>query len=145
MRTLVKTYNPRPFLFDNVFGKDWNDIFTPTFTGLYNVPAVNIVESDNGFRLELAAPGLKKEDFKLNLEKNVLTVSAKVENEGTEANGDKYSLKEFSFKTFSRAFTLPQSVEAEQILASYIDGVLSVELPKKEEAKPKEPRAIEVV
>lgn len=143
MRTLVKTYNQRPFLFDNVFGKDWNDIFTPTFTGIHNVPAVNIVEHESGFRLEVAAPGLKKEDFKLNLENNVLTVSAKLETSNEETT-EKYSHKEFSFQTFKRTFTLPETANAEQISANYADGVLKVEIPKKEEAKAKEPRLIEV-
>ena len=144
MRTLVKTYNPHSFLFDNLFGKDINDIFTPAFAGLNNVPAANIVENENGFRLEIAAAGLKKEDFKLHLENNVLTVSAKVEKTNEESN-EKFTRKEFGYQSFSRAFTLPNSANSEQIVANYVDGILKVEIPKKEEAKAKEPRQIEVV
>jgi HSP20 family protein len=141
MKTLVNTRN-FPVFFDGLFGKELDDIFTPTFAGHFNVPAVNIVDGDTGFRLEVAAPGLKKEDFKLNLENNLLTVSAKVEN-NTEETTEKYSRKEFNFSSFSRSFTLPNTIDVEQINATYNDGVLKVELPKKEEAK-KLPRAIEV-
>ena len=111
---------------------------------LNNVPAANIVENENGFRLEIAAAGLKKEDFKLHLENNVLTVSAKVEKTDQES-AEKFTRKEFGYHSFSRAFTLPNSTNSEQIVANYVDGILKVEIPKKEEAKAKEPRQIEVV
>lgn len=142
MATLVKTNGHFPTLFGSVFGKDFNDLFAPATLNNYGVPAVNIAENENGFRLEVAAPGLKKENFKVNLENNILTISAQQEQQNEE-NTDKYTRKEFSFKSFSRSFTLPNVVDGEKVGATYIDGVLHVELPKKEDAK-KNPRLIEI-
>ena len=142
MATLVKTNGNFPTLFGNVFGKDFNDLFAPATLSNYGVPAVNIVEHNNGFRLEVAAPGLKKEDFKINLENNVLTISAQQEQKNEETT-EKYTRKEFSFASFRRSFTLPNTVDAEQVNAAYADGVLKIELPKKDEAK-KTPRVIEI-
>jgi HSP20 family protein len=142
MATLVKTNGNFPTLFGSVFGKDLNDIFAPATLNNYGVPAVNIAEHEGGFRLEVAAPGLKKEDFKINLENNVLTISAQQEQKNEEST-EKYTRKEFSFTSFRRAFTLPNTIDGEHINAAYTDGVLKVELPKKEEAK-KTPRTIEI-
>lgn len=142
MATLVKTNGNFPTLFGNVFGKDFNELFAPANLTNYGVPAVNIVEGESGFRLEVAAPGLKKEDFKINLENNVLSISAQKEQK-TEENTEKYTRKEFSFNSFRRSFTLPNTIDGEKIVATYTDGVLNVELPKKEEAK-KTPRLIEI-
>jgi HSP20 family protein len=142
MKTIVKTPHFST-AFDSFLGKEWNETFAPALFGGYNVPAVNIAENEGGFRIELAAPGLKKEDLKLNLERNVLTISAQKE-VVAEQNTEKYTRKEFSFNSFNRSFTLPQSVDIEQIGAVYENGVLNVTLPKKEEAKTKEPRLIEV-
>jgi HSP20 family protein len=142
MATLVKTNGNFPTLFGNVFGKDFNELFAPANLTNYGVPAVNIIEGENGFRLEVAAPGLTKEDFKINLESNVLTISAQKEQKSEETN-EKYKRKEFSFNSFRRSFTLPNTIDGEKIAASYTDGVLNIELPKKEEAK-KTPRLIEI-
>ncbi|HAK78525.1 HSP20 family protein [Runella defluvii] len=142
MATLVKTNGNFPTLFGNVFGKDFNELFAPANLTNYGVPAVNIVEGESGFRLEVAAPGLKKEDFKINLENNVLSISAQKEQK-TEETTEKYTRKEFSFNSFRRSFTLPNTIDGEKIVATYTDGVLNVELPKKEEAK-KTPRLIEI-
>jgi HSP20 family protein len=131
MRTLVRTNAAFPTIFDNVM----NEFFSPAALNQHGVPAVNIIENEEGFRLEVAAPGLSKEDFKLNLEHNVLTILAQKEQKSEETN-EKYTRKEFSFSSFKRSFTLPQSVNNEAIQASYIDGILKVALPKKEEAKP---------
>ncbi|MCU0339618.1 MAG: Hsp20/alpha crystallin family protein [Spirosomaceae bacterium] len=137
MTALVKNNPHFPALFDSVF----SDFFAPN--AYFNVPAVNVVEHSNGFRLEVAAPGLKKEDFKINLDNNTLTLSAQKEQK-TEETTEKYTRKEFSVSSFRRSFTLPRSVDGEKISANYVDGVLLVELPKKEEAKAKEPRTIEI-
>jgi HSP20 family protein len=91
----------------------------------------------------LAAPGLKKEDFKVNVHENTLIISTDKKDENTETFG-KYTRKEFNFSTFKRSFTLPKTVDNEKIVATYNDGVLGLEIPKKEEAKPKEPRLIEI-
>ena len=145
MATLMKTNAHLSPLFGNFLGKEFNDLFTPStfFNQDFSIPAVNIVEHENGFRLEVAAPGLKKEDFKINLDKQLLTISAQQEQKEEETT-EKYTRKEFSFSSFRRSFTLPQSVNGELINASYTDGVLKVELPKKEEAKVQAPRLIEI-
>lgn len=114
-------------------GRDWN----------YTVPAVNVVETPELFTVEVAAPGLKKEDFQVNVEHNRLSVSSKVEKNEEQKDG-KYTRREFSYQSFQRSFTLPNTVDAEKIEASYTDGVLHISLPKREEAKPKPSRQISI-
>jgi HSP20 family protein len=97
-------------------------------------PAVNIAETENEFHIELAVPGLKKEDFKINLDKNVLSVSAEKKAENVE-EGKKYSKREYSYNSFVRSFTLPESADYGKIDAEYTDGVLKLNIAKKEEAK----------
>lgn len=140
MATLVRNFAPSfPALLANIF----NEVENVAPTHQHSFPAVNVLESENAFKIELAAPGLKKEDFKVNIHENTLTISTekKAETEETEGN---YTRKEFNFASFKRSFTLPKSVDGEKIVATYTDGVLGLELPKKEEAKPKEPRLIEI-
>ncbi|WAC11125.1 Hsp20/alpha crystallin family protein [Dyadobacter pollutisoli] len=142
MSTLVKTHFAGPSYLNGFFGKDLlNEFNTPAFSG--SVPAVNVIESKEGFRIEVAAPGLQKSDFKLNLEKNQLTISAQKEQKEEDTN-EKYTRKEFKYSSFQRTFTLPNSVDGDKIEASYSEGILSVALPKREEAKEKPARAIEV-
>jgi HSP20 family protein len=117
-------------MFQNFFDSDFNEFFGRRFTD----PAANIIENPDSFQLELAAPGLKKEDFKINLENNILTISSEIENEKVE-EGRNYSRKEFSYGSFSRSFTLPKSIDLEKISADYDCGILRVKLPKKEEAR----------
>ncbi|MCU0470423.1 MAG: Hsp20/alpha crystallin family protein [Arcicella sp.] len=100
-----------------------------------NIPAVNVKESENAFAIEVAAPGLKKEDFKISLHENRLTISAKQEESSAEKT-DKYTRQEFNYTSFQRTFTLPKNVDGEKIEATYTDGILHVGLPKKEELKP---------
>lgn len=99
-----------------------------------STPAVNVIESDSGYRLEIAAPGLEKGDFSINLDKNLLTIAASKEQENEEKQDDKIVRREFSYSSFKRTFTLPENVKTEAIAASYDKGVLFVTLPKKEEA-----------
>jgi HSP20 family protein len=140
MATLVRTFAPSfPSLFDNFF----NNIEETPASFHQTLPAVNVIESDNNFKLELAAPGLKKEDFKINVHENTLVISAEKSTENEEKT-DKYTRKEFNFSSFKRSFTLPKTVDGEKIVASYNDGILSVDLPKKEESKLKVPRLIEI-
>src|SRR5690554_6383762 len=95
-------------------------------------PSVNISENEKEFDIEMAVPGFKKEDFKINLEKSVLTVSlAKSEKKKEESK--RYSKREFYFETFSSSFTLPENVDEEKVSAEYIDGILKVSISKKEE------------
>jgi HSP20 family protein len=108
------------------------------------LPAVNILEDDNRIQIEVAAPGMKKEDFKIDLENNRLTVSAEVSTENSES-GERYSRKEFSYRSFRRLFNIPvETINGDQIQATYKDGILLVTLPKREELKPKPARAIEI-
>ncbi|WP_439556053.1 Hsp20/alpha crystallin family protein [Dyadobacter sp.] len=142
MSTLVKTQFATPSYLNGFFGKDlFNEFNTPAFSG--SVPAVNVVESKEGFRIEVAAPGLQKSDFKLNLEKDQLTISAHKEQNSEEA-GEKYTRREFKYNSFQRTFTLPNSIDGDKIEANYGDGILSVLLPKREEAKEKPARQIEI-
>lgn len=124
------------------FGKDlFNEYNTPAFAG--TVPAVNVVENEEGFRIEVAAPGLQKSDFKLNLEKNQLTISAEKEQKEENKN-EKYTRKEFKYTSFQRTFTLPNTIDGDRIEANYADGILSIALPKREEAKEKPARLIDI-
>jgi HSP20 family protein len=131
-----------PGMADEFFGKDFLSNFFDTQTGI-SMPSVNIVEGKDNFRIEVAAPGLEKKDFRINLENNVLTISSEkeVKNEQTD---DKYMRREFSYSSFQRAFALPNTVDAEKINANYKDGVLSLLIPKKEEAKEKPARTIKI-
>ena len=96
-------------------------------------PATNIYESTEAFVIEMAVPGMKKEDFTINLEKEVLTISSEKESK-TDENMT-FTRKEFNFNKFSRSFIIPKSVDVENIAADYEAGILKVTLPKKEEAK----------
>lgn len=98
------------------------------------IPSVNIKENGKEFNIEFAAPGFNKNDFKVNVEDNLLTISAERKEEKKEED-ERFTRKEFSYNTFSRSFTLPQSVNAEKVDAKYADGILKLCIPKKEEAK----------
>ena len=124
--------NAHPF-FNDVFDSLLNDSFLSDKL-VSRVPAVNIAENDNEFHIELAVPGLKKEDFKINLDKNILTVSAEKKTENT-AETKKYSKREYSYSSFVRSFTLPDSVDHSKIEADYTDGILKLTVAKREEAK----------
>lgn len=114
-----------PVVFKNDFNKsDWKG-FVP----------VNVKETGNSFEMELVAPGFSKEDFKINLENNILTVSAEKKDEVKEEN-EKQIRKEYNFKSFKRSFTVDEKIDATKIDASYINGVLRLNLPKKAEVKP---------
>ena len=109
----------------------------------YTVPAVNIKENENNFTIEVAAPGLNKEDFDIKLEKNILTVSSENENKKEESN-DNFMRKEFAFKSFSRSFSIPETVNQDKIKASHNNGILTLELPKLDEAKMKQSKIIKI-
>src|ERR1700748_2192612 len=118
-----KAYGVNPFL---------NDVFDTILHGdklVTRVPAVNIAETENEFHIELAAPGLSKEDFKISVEKNILSVSAEKKTEATGTD-KKYSKKEFSYNSFTRTFTLPETVDHAKIDAAYTDGILKLNVAK---------------
>lgn len=134
-----------PSVFDDMFKADWLGGTTNVNSIGTSIPAVNIQESDDNFMVEVAAPGKTRKDFKIELDNDILTISSeeKKENETTEKNG-RYTRKEFSYSNFKRAFSLPETVDNEKIAASYENGVLVINLPKKEEAKVQAKRMIEI-
>jgi len=136
-----------------VFSRIFNDFFDKEFFDWSNnnyspenatLPAVNIKETDTDFRVEIAVPGMDKKDFKIDLKDNVLTISSEKEVENTD-NNDVYTRREYSYQSFTRMFTLPHNiVDSDKINAEYIKGELLITIPKKEEAKKKEPKIITV-
>lgn len=131
-----------PNLVDELLGNDYLGEFFNGRTGI-NAPAVNIIEGKDDFRIEVAAPGLEKKDFVVNLENNVLTISSEKESKKEENEG-KVMRREFSYNSFKRSFTLPNTVEGDKITAEHKEGILYISIPKREEAKVKPPRQIAV-
>ncbi len=148
--------NHLPTLFDDFFNRDlfnWNQSnFSNTNT---TIPAVNIKETADHYEVEVAAPGMTKKDFKVQLDGNMLTLTSEKAEQQDGANQqednwsnkqeERYISREFSYQSFYRTFTLQKEVvDADKIKARYEDGVLHLVIPKKEEAKPKPPRMIEI-
>ena len=134
-QALAKLSERMPSVFDD-FIKPWNEWFdNGGFLGrVMNVPAVNITEQKDDYLVSLAVPGLKKEDFKIDVDGNMLTISSEKQ-ESKEEKDKKFNRKEYSYSSFSRSFTLPEEINKEKIEAKYEDGVLKISLPRKEEAK----------
>ncbi len=131
-----------PGLLDDFFGSDWlND--RSNWDRSENVPAVNIVENKDSFEIELAAPGIEKKDFTIDLHNNVLTISCE-KKENKEKDGSNIMRREFSYSSFSRSFTLPELINTEKIRADHSNGVLKVYIPKRPEAVEKGPRQISI-
>jgi HSP20 family protein len=131
---------------DVLFPSLLNEILKPDWFGgienyKSNVPAVNIKENEKDFELELAVPGRNKEDFKIEVNENVLTISSEAK---TKENTEKenYTRKEFTYAAFKRAFTLPETIDEDNIKATYVNGILKFTLAKKEESLPKPKRVI---
>jgi HSP20 family protein len=107
-------------------------------------PAVNVKEDADGFSLALASPGYAKEDIEIKIDENILTISSDKKEDNTGKEGEKYTRREFKYASFKRTFTLPDTVDATKIEASYDNGILHINIPKKEEAKPLPARTIEI-
>ena len=120
-----------PSIWEDFFNSDLFNLPTVARRGM-NVPAVNISETEKDYLVELAAPGMNKSDFKIKLERNVLSISSETRTEEKEESKN-FTRKEYSFSSFERSFTLPEAVNQEKIDAKYQDGVLRITLPKKEE------------
>lgn len=136
---LVKKRNNELPVWGDVFGNFFNSDFL-NFPQNYreqfsNFPAANIKEDDNQFTIELAVPGKSKEDFNVDLNENTLTIQSE-KRESKEEKEENFTRREFNFTSFRRSFRLPEVADAENIKASYTDGVLKVEVPKKEVKKP---------
>ena len=135
-----------PGLFNDFLTRDlWNWGLNNNSVTNTTIPAVNIKETKDTFDVEVAAPGMKKEDFKVELDGNMLTISSEKTNETNEKDGERYSRREFSYQSFQRTFQLPKdSVDADKIEARYEHGLLHLIIPKKEEAKQRPPRMIQI-
>lgn len=133
---LTKKSEAMPALFEDFF-KPWNEWFENggnLFGRSLTIPSVNITETNQEYQVSLAAPGLKKDDFKIDVAGNMLTISSEKE-ETKEEKEKKFTRKEYNYISFSRSFTLPEEVNREKIEAKYEDGLLKLSLPKKEEVK----------
>ena len=141
MNLIRRTSNPLfPSLLDEFFGSD-----TP-FSGLSNrshVPSVNISETDTNFELALASPGKTRKDFNVELDDHVLTISSESKHED-ESKTDQYTRREFRYDNFQRSFRLPETVDTAGIKAKYDNGILTISLPKHEEAIPEPKKQIEI-
>lgn len=128
---------------DEMFNRELPSVFTSNFNTGLSSPKVNIKETEDAFEVEMAVPGLNKSDFKIDLDNDTLSISTEVkeEKEHTEEN---YTRREFGYSSFKRVFTLPESVNEDHINAKYENGILNIHLPKKEEAKQKPVRSIEI-
>lgn len=147
MRHLIRRNHAFP-----TFTKVVNDIFNDDFVknldeslSVWNgsQPAVNVKEDEDGYTLALAAPGYAKEDIEIKIDDNVLTISSE-KKDAEKKEGEQYTRKEFKYAAFKRTFTLPDTVDATKIAASYENGILNLAIPKKEEAKPVPARTIEI-
>jgi len=142
--TLVRRTTGFPSLLDRFFEDnmmDWtNDNYSNTNTTL---PRVNIRENKDVFTIEVAAPGMNKEDFKINYDNGKLSISSEMQK--TENEGEKYTRREFSYESFKRTFDVAKEIiDGEKIAAKYTNGILYIELPKREEVKPKPAKEIAI-
>jgi len=134
-----------PVNFDNMFHPDWLGGTSKENSVGMTVPPVNIQENEDEFLVELAVPGKTKADFNIELNNDVLTISSEEKNENSNNEKRKFTRREFSFKTFKRTFSLPETIDSVKIAANYEQGLLQITLPKKEEAKVQPKRLIEVL
>lgn len=133
-KSLTKRNELFPSMFDDFF-KPWNEwAGNNFFSRELTIPAVNITDEKDDYKVMLAAPGLKKEDFNIDIDGNLLTISCEKE-ESKEEQKANHTRREYNYSSFSRSFTIPEEVKQDKIEANYKDGVLHLVLPKKEEAK----------
>ena len=134
-QALAKLTGRMPSVFSD-FLTPWNEFFDDgnLWGPVANIPAVNITEEKDEYQVSLAAPGMKKEDFNIDVDRNMLTISSEKE-ETKEEKDKKFTRKEYNYSSFSRSFTLPEEINKEKIEAQYENGVLKISLPRQEEAK----------
>ena len=146
--TLMKfSDNVFPSIMDNIFSRDWMDWSNTNYSSTNTtLPAVNVFENENEYNIEVAAPGMKKDDFRIQLENDQLIISSEHKEETKKREKDKYTRKEFSYQAFQRTFSLPENlINGEKISARYCDGILCISLPKREDTKPKPSREIKIL
>lgn len=143
--TLVRFYNPEMLTSRRFNGFDLNNFFR-TANGFNevsrNYPAVNIIEEPERYRIEVAAPGYSKDDFKVNIENETLKIS--VDKEQNKVEGENFTRCEFYNGSFERSFVVGKTIDINKIDARYENGILTIALSKKEEAKPQQPRSISI-
>ncbi len=143
--TLVRYKNEIPSLLANLFNNDLENFGLSNFSSTNTtLPSVNIKENPEGFEVEVAAPGFDKNDFIIELNGDVLTISSEKQIENETKDDERFTKREFSYQSFTRSFTLPDVVESDKITAKYDNGILQILIPKKEEAKPKPVKQIAV-
>ena len=147
--TLIRRNENYPVLsniLNDFFRNDWLDFSNRNYS-LTNttLPSVNIKESEEAFIVEMAAPGLDKNDFKISLNSGTLMISSEKKSENEVKEDSRYSRREFSYQSFCRSFSLPEGADAEKISARYDNGILLVNIPKREEIKRNLERTIEIL
>ncbi|WP_340154854.1 Hsp20/alpha crystallin family protein [uncultured Winogradskyella sp.] len=128
---------------EDIFNRDLPSVLTSNFNTGLSLPKVNIKDTADAFLIEMAVPGFKKSDFNIDLDNEVLSISTETKEEN-EQKEDNYTRREFGYASFKRTFNLPETVDDEKINANYKEGILSILLPKKEEAKQKPIRSIKI-
>ena len=133
-------------LFDDFFSRDlWNWGLNNNSSTNTTIPMVNVKETNENFEVEMAAPGMNKEDFKVELDGNLLRITSEKNQENETKEGERYSRREFSYQSFQRSFQLPKEVvDADRIEAKYENGVLKLVIPKNEKAKPRPSKMIQI-
>jgi HSP20 family protein len=140
--SLVKfSHRPMSSFLDDFFLPQWPSK-SPIFSS--SIPAVNVQEREKDFLLSFAVPGKNKEDFEIDVDQDVLSVSALSQEEATTENDDLFTRKEFNYQSFKRSFSLPESVDTTKIKAQYKEGILSINLPKRKEALPQPTKRIAI-
>jgi len=139
---LIRKQNPFfPSLVDELFNQE-RRVRTSSISS--TTPAVNIIEKDIQFMIELAAPGNKKEDFEIEIEDGILSISSSSNKEDNTSEKETFTRQEFSYNSFRRSFTIPESVDVSSIEATYNEGVLLIKLLKLEEALPQPKKLITI-
>lgn len=146
MSELIKKNPFLPAFFDDFFTKDFFDWNDKNFTRLGStLPSVNLIENDKNFKIELAAPGMKKDDFKIELHNGILTIAAEKKEEKEEKDKEgNYLRREFRYSSFKRSFNMPESIRQDDIKAKYNDGILTIDLAKVAEKMEKNKKMIEI-
>lgn len=134
--------NRYPSIFDRIMNPNYAEWVGKNFeANNFTMPSVNVKERSDAFGIEIAAPGFDKSDFKIEIDNNVLTIES--EKKETK-NNEYYTCREFNYQNFTRSFTLPETVDSEKVVAKYENGILRIDIPKKQEAMPKPLRKVEI-
>lgn len=145
--TLIRRNQTQPVFtnfFDDFLNKEWSDLGLKNYSRTNTtIPSVNIRENDDNFLIEVAAPGLEKTDFSIEVNQGTLKISSEIKNEN-QLKEESYTRREFSYQSFCRSFSLPLTVDSDKIEAKYDKGILIVTIPKREEAKPKPVKLIDI-